>query len=310
MTVSELFHHEHLFVGCLAIRRVPHRHAGQRLSAGQSSHLLSATDAAELSTLEARLLLSEPSDAASGSRFQLSTQGFDYPSLGVCPALQPDGRCGIHDDGKPSTCGTVPLDPFWPDRLQHVVLASRDGPGFVAADCIAPGLRESHAPLVDSFAIVDAGYHGRMTQQRAALDLEKAIWGDAVFALLRPELGTPSAAARRVPLQGYLSLPMTPAVEVLAARSERCKQRCMRYLDAQIALIDAKVDQALRRRSPEDRPMTAELRRYGQACRALGNVLRRDSTAGPAARPAGGPTASDVEAYLGIGPEPTSQGRP
>jgi hypothetical protein len=268
MTVPELFHHEKRFVGCLAIRRVARFRPADRLPAGDGMHVLSADEVDECEQLAQRLLFTQQ------GRFSLGTQGLDYASLGACPALLADRRCGIHDDRKPATCGTVPLDPLFPDRLQHVVLMNRHlGAGYAGAECIAGGLREGYSVLVEGGAIVDAGYRSDMASQRDALAAEKAAWGDEVFALLARELFANEATARRVPSDGYLSLPLVPVLAVLASRSDSSRERCLRYVQAQIELIDAKVGQALQRKLEQDKPMTRELRGFKRAYQRLGDAL-------------------------------------
>lgn len=260
MTIPELFHHEERFIGCLAIRRVPRHRPLEALVCGEGTHRLSVDDVDEVDALAERLLFT------AGARFSIGTQAIDYASLGGCPARLDDGRCGIHDDRKPATCGTVPLDPLWPNRLQHVVLMSRRlGAGYGSADCIAAGQRDGYALLVDGGEIVDPGYRAGMAQQRDALAAERAAWGDGVFALLKRELFDDAAQSRRIPSNGCLSLPLVPVLMVLGDRSEDSRDRCMRYLRSQMALIDAKVAQAVQRRREEDKPMTRELRRFRQA---------------------------------------------
>lgn len=260
MTIPELFHHEGRFVGCLAIRRVPRHRPHEELACGERAHRVSAEDVTEADALADRLLFT------ASARYSIATQAIDYASLGGCPARLADGRCDIHNDRKPATCGTVPLDPLLPDRLQHVVLMSRRlGEGYGRVDCIAAGKSEGYAVLVDGGEVVDAGYRAGMVQQRDALAAEKAAWGEAVFALLKRELFDDPAQARRIPASGYLSLPLVPVLMVLAERSSESRDRCLRYAQRQQALIAAKVAQAVGRKRAEDKPLTQELRRFSQA---------------------------------------------
>ncbi len=267
MTIPELFHHEERFVGCLAIRRVPRHRPFEPLACGERTHLLSTDDVGEVDELADRLMFT------AGDRFGIGTQAIDYASLGGCPARLADGRCDIHDDRKPATCGTVPLDPLLPNRLQHVVLMSRRlGTGYGNADCIAAGRRDGYALLVDGGDVVDAKYRADMTRQRDALAAEKAAWGDGVFALLKRDLFDDEAQVRRIPSNGYLSLPLVPVLMVLADRSHYGRDRCLRYVRSQIALIDAKVGRAVQRKREEDKPMTRELRGFRQAYQRFEDV--------------------------------------
>lgn len=279
MTIPELFHHEERFVGCLAIRRVPRFRPQQALACGEHAHRLSAEDADAADALADRLLFTP------GARFAIGTQAIDYASLGGCPARLDDGRCGIHDDHKPATCGTVPLDPLLPDRLQHVVLMNRRlATGYGGADCIAAGQRDGHAVLVDGGEIVDAGYRADMAQQRDALAAERAAWGEGVFALLKRDLFDDEAQSRRIPSNGHLSLSLVPVLMVLAGRSDDGRDRCMRYLRRQVALIDAKIAQALQRKREEDKPMTRELRGFRLAYQRFEEAQARRPAVAPGVR--------------------------
>jgi len=297
LTLPELFHHERRFVGCLALRRVPRRRPGEALAAGDAVHPLSASDVAHADRLADELLHEPQRPMGAGRvRFALAAQGLDYPSLGACPARLVDGRCAVHDDRKPAACRAVPLDPLLPDRLQRVVLLHRNAEaGYLGADCIAPGRRDGHALLTEGGAVVDAVYRGHLAQQRLALAAEKAVWGDDVFALLAPELCADEAQARRVPVDGWLSLSLVPVLALLAARSERCRTRCLRYAASQIALIDDKVEQALRRKREQDRPVTRELRGFRQAYARFAEAAGRG---GDGPRACGPAVVARTEAHL------------
>lgn len=194
-----------------------------------------------------------------GGAVTLATQAHDYPSIGACPALAGDGLCGIHQDRKPAMCGAVPLDPRLPQGLQRVVLRRRHAEAvFMQADCLAPGARDGHAPLVDGERIVDAGYLAAFEQASVAFGAEDARWASDVHALLRPEL------ARLPPPRpgGYLALSMVPILLVLARRSEEDRERGRRYAAHQVRLIEANVAAAIRRKVAADRGFTEELRRF------------------------------------------------
>jgi hypothetical protein len=69
---------------------------------------------------------------------------------------------------------------------------------------------------------------------RRQLELDRRFWGDAVFRLL-PEALLDSAL---VPVDGFLSMSIAPALTVVARLSEGCRERCLRYLEAQTRTID------------------------------------------------------------------------
>lgn len=291
MALPELFRHRELFVGCLAISRTPRRRAGERLRVGRVEHVLSETEAAACDALGSSLL-----HAAGGRHdgfFNLLAQGYDYPSLARCPALQDDGRCAIHFSGKPLQCEVVPLDPLLPDSLQHLALAGRSiGAAYIGADCIQAGERSDMATMVGDGLIHDAAASDVIARRRQMLALEQEIWGRAVFASLRRELFDAPDVLARIPVDGFLTISIVPALLAVADISERCRQLSLAYIDSQLTLIEKKIGQALLRRRLDERPHTRELRGFSDACLRAREVLR--------ARPQGRPTAvaQRAEAYL------------
>jgi hypothetical protein len=224
MTVAELFRHERLFIGCLALRRGA---AGEPL---------------------------------------LGTQAHDYPSLARCPALALDGRCTLHEQGKPARCRAVPLDPGLPEGAQRVVLQRRAGEAaWLEADCLVAGERDGHAPLVDGERIVEPGFRAAFEACREALGAEWTRWGREVAEWMRPELARLPAP----PPGGHLALSLVPVLVVLSQRGPGEHARCRRYAEAQSALIEANVARAVARRVAADRPFTDELRRFAAQYRAF-----------------------------------------
>lgn len=230
MSLPELFRHEGLFVGCLAIRR-----------------------------------------AASGVRdISVHTQAFDYASLNRCPALGEDLRCSIHDRGKPAVCAVVPFDADVPDGLQHAVLLSRNrSENYIGANCIVAGESADHDVVVRDGRLVDRGYIDALARRREAVRLDRHYWGDALLGLLRREL----SASNAIPAAGYLTLPLVPVLQIVAGISERCRVRCLTYIDSQIVLIDRMLAAALQRRNSQDRDTTRELRSFNGAYAQLRKLL-------------------------------------
>ncbi|MFM0591399.1 hypothetical protein [Paraburkholderia dilworthii] len=289
MTLPELFRHRDLFIGCLAIGRVPRRRAGERLRAGQHESVLDETDAAAFASLADTLL------HGAGDTFSIVTQGYDYPSLARCPALEDDGRCGIHLKGKPVTCEVVPLDPLVPDTLQHLVLAGRNQSAlYLGTDCIQEGPRADATLLVAEGRIEDANAQHALARRRHALEQEKAMWGRAVFESLRNDLFESPAALARIPSGGFLTISIVPALLAVAGASVRCREWCLDYIDSQLALIDRRVAQALLRRRLDDRPVTQELRGFASAFQRARTLL----VAPKQSRNEDLVFASSVEAYL------------
>ena len=195
-----------------------------------------------------------------------ATQAHDYPSLGRCPALAEDGRCAIHDAGKPGMCRVVPLDPCRPEAAQPVLLRRRLAEAaWLQADCLVDGPRAGHAALVDDDGrIADPAYRADWQAQRAALADEGPAWRDELAAWLAPEL-----ARLPPPAPGaWRALSLVPVLAVRARRSPQEAARGRRYAAAQAALIEANVARAIARRDARDRPFTAELRRFAAQYRA------------------------------------------
>ncbi|PQV54395.1 hypothetical protein B0G83_101577 [Paraburkholderia sp. BL21I4N1] len=289
MTLPELFRHRDLFVGCLAIGRVPSKRTGERLRAGRYESVLDETDAAAFASLADTLLHGR------GDTFSIVTQGYDYPSLARCPALEDDGRCGIHLKGKPVTCEVVPLDPLVPDKLQHLVLAGRNQSAlYLGNDCIQEGPHADATLLVADGRIEDATARHALARRRSALEQEKAMWGRAVFESLRKDLFESPAALARIPAGGFLTISIVPALLAVAGASVRCRERCLDYIDSQLALIERRIAQALLRRRLDDRPVTQELRGFANAFQRARTLLATPL----ASRSEDRAFAASVEAYL------------
>lgn len=276
MCLDELFAHEDRFVGALSLRRVQAPQVGTRHAVGAGTVEVTADDVAEFDALARR----QGHPLPGGDVLMIATQAIDYPSLGRCPALADDGRCAIHA-ARPSTCAMVPLDAWAPDRLQSVALAAkcRGGEHDIGADCLSTAalpsqsLPEGFIPLVEAGRIADRGYASALTRRRDDEARDKQRWGDAVYRLLAPELLGPARGIAGIPFAGYRTLPLVPALAVLASDGAQARARCLRYIAAQRRLIDTTVDAALARRHAADRPMTAQLRQFANALAALGARL-------------------------------------
>ncbi|KVM96341.1 YkgJ family cysteine cluster protein [Burkholderia stagnalis] len=298
LSLRELFRHRDRFVGALAIQRVPARRVGERVRTGGVEHVLDADDVAACDALAEALF-----HRASGGRhgwLALTLQGYDYPSLGRCPALADDGRCTIHAD-KPAICGAVPLDPMLPDRLQPQVLAGRRAQAaWFGANCIREAADAEDAaegvrviPLIAAGRIDDVA---ALAACRDALVFERAVWRDAVFASLSEGAQALNDALSRLAPGGFLTMSMVPVLLAVARLSERCRALCADFIERQLALIDARIEAALARRHPDDRPATRELRGFAQAyahARQALAALPSQADVAPA-------DASRVEAWLDV----------
>jgi hypothetical protein len=271
MSLPELLQFEHVFVGCLSVRRF--------------------SAAPGMAEIRDALMFRIPQPGGA-SHVAILGQGYEYEGMG-CPALRPDGLCGLHEAGKPAMCAAVPLDPLVPDSMQHRVLAERRrDAAFLAADCIVAGTAPDHDILVQDGQVRDAAFQAGLHRQRAALADDKRIWGRAVFDVLAPGLFNDPAALGRIPENGFLALPLIPALLALAERSDACRERCSAYVDAQLALIARAVHRAIQRKRADERPMTQRLRAWEASYRDVRAVL--------AVRPATPRRDLPVETWLGL----------
>ncbi|VWB18501.1 flagellin N-methylase [Burkholderia pseudomultivorans] len=297
LSLRELFRHRQRFVGALTIHRVPKRRIGERWLAGGREHLLDADDVAACDALADTLF--HRVGGACGDWLALTLQGYDYPSLGRCPALADDGRCSVHAD-KPSICGAVPLDPMLPDRLQPQVLAGRRAEAaWLGAQCIVGDARAADAafatPLLTAGRIAD---RAALDAYRDALVFERAVWRDAVSASLLGDGKAGSDLTTRLAPGAYLTMSMVPVLLAVASISAHCRALCIDFIGAQLALIDARVDAALARRRLDDRPATRELRAFAQAFERARQAL----VAMPAPAAGANDDAARIEGWLGAEP--------
>jgi Fe-S-cluster containining protein len=273
LSVPELFHHQHRFIGCLAIRRV-FRPGGTEIDTRAFSELADA-------------LLHRLPDSAGGGNVQLVTQAHAVTMADEerCPALGDDMRCEIHDTGKPAACSVVPFDALVPDRMQHLVLSERRREAsYLGADCIVPGTRPGFARVTRRLAVVDPTFADALARRRRDLLIDRRMWGDAVFRMLLPDLFHNPAALARVPPGGFLVMDLAPVLIVLAQASARSRARCLAYLEAQAALIEDRLGTL---------PGSAQAHAFLETNRLLQGAFER--TPAPLGR------AEDIEAWMGLG---------
>lgn len=291
MSLPELFHHETLFVGVLGIRRMARL---RKLQASDTNRSLPAGEGG-LERLAEALLFSLEGAMDPGYDFALNTQALDYDSLGKCPALADDQRCSIHENRKPSVCSMVPFDALYPNRMQDSVLLSRQ----LGEECIVAGYREGYDVIFENSRITDAEYKKAIEKRRQDLIMDKEVWGKEVFSMFGPELFKHPLHRERIPFDGYLSIPLTPVLMVLASYSEHTRSRCAQYIRCQITLIDKKIGQALERKNNQDKPITKELRGIRAAYTQLYPMLLQDNFTTPTVNSRNNPTVSTAD-YLGI----------
>ncbi len=275
MSVAELLYHQHRFIGCLAVRRVPQMQPGDPLGSLRANE----TDCQAHRALADAIFHPLPN----GDHVLLATHAFGADAPDACPMLGHDMRCMIHDDRKPVACSVVPLDALVPDRLQHAVLAERAAEAvYLGADCIARGTgapslpvllgtRAPSLPVVRGAAVIDDSTRAALARHRKSLSEEKARWGNAVFGLLSAELFSNPVALARVPVQGFLVMAIAPVLLVVAASSPGDRRRCLEYIDAQVALIDGKLRAAGAPRGAAG----AQLQAFARTHRALRTGLEK-----------------------------------
>ncbi len=281
LSVPELFRHEQLFVGCLSLRRIKRHRRGEQLTLADTLYTLTDEDIQQLQALSKTQLFKAGQD---GFDYALMAQAIDYPSSQQCPALTADKRCSIHGDQQPAVCRMVPFDALYPDSLQPIVLLNRR----FEAECIVAGRHAEFPLVIEQKRIVSPEYLTALNQRRAALQQDKFWWGDAVFAQVQGELGNTALPNA----DGLLSFSLIPALQVLAGLSAQTQQRCLQYVDSQLALLEGKIAAALLRKSAVDKQTTQLFRGFRNAYLKFRPVLTENP-------PESNHTLNPAE-YLGI----------
>ena len=290
MSLPELFRHQTRFVGCLSTRRLAEPPAG-----------IDARALADLHAFFSRYAQRSTSRGA-GYYVLLTAQAYGDPLAAACPALSADKLCTLQDNGKPLACRVVPLEATQPDLFQLSILQGRAREAeYMGADCIQ--LRSGPEPVVETarngstvprqLPVLVEGPRILEPEARRALELRRASlfrdrlhWGDRVFELLRHDL---FEHPERVPEQGYLCLPLAPALSVISAFSNALTRRVVEYLTAQIELI------ALTLGAPVKEPTQAH-RELAGMLRVNLNLRTKLQSARPLPEPQ--PNATEVEAWL------------
>ncbi|MEK6424286.1 MAG: flagellin N-methylase [Burkholderia gladioli] len=289
LSLRELFRHGDRFIGCIAVTKVAGLRAGERLASDGRVRVLDAADVAAFDTLAAALY----SRVSAGRDWlSVSLQGFGYASLERCPALADDGRCAIHEAGKPAICDAVPLDPFAPDRWQAwVVGARRDTSVWAEAGCLQRG------PASNAFTLIDSGRVATpaLDACRDALQRERTVWRDAVAGSLMASGPAWARSWAQLTPGARLTLPIVPALLEVARHSPRCRDACVDLVDRQGVLIGTTIDAALARRHAADRATTQELRRFADVL-----TRARGALTGLAFDARGRESQAEVEAWLGL----------
>jgi hypothetical protein len=295
LSLPELFRHQHLFIGTLGLRRVRRVRAGEMLGWGSAAYPADEADRAACERIAADCLHPVPAEAGEGYDLLLTPMGFDDPGLGRCPALGQDSRCTLHSRHKPVVCSAVPLDPLLPDRLQHLVLAERWADSDdLGARCIAR-TTDPERTTVQGARVLDGQARRALAAGRRALAADKRFWGNAIFTQIAREFQAKPDSADRVPSEGFLVLPLAPVLELVAGISDRCRERCLEFLDAQIVLGETAARACLLRKQPSLGTSVVRLRDLLRANHVLRGLLLSPRLARVTLP---GVAAGDVEAWL------------
>jgi len=295
LSVPELFHHQRRFVGCLTVRRVERLRPGSRWG---GAALVTEADGTAFDAFVPSYL-----HTARGRErpelVWLAAQAYDEPGLGRCPALGADNLCTVQNDNKPLGCRAVPLEPLLPDALQLQILTQRASEAaYMGANCLSLGTRSGVPLLATQNEVVDTDARRALDERRQALALERRLWGDTVFEILRNEMFDHPERMANLPAGGYLSLSLAPALAVISAASHPVRQRVVEYLSAQIELLAAILAGSAPLRPSSERTLQGFVR----ANVALREKLQEASTDRRASS-----GAREVETWLGLhGAAPTS----
>lgn len=278
LTVPELYRHQDRFFGCLALR---------------ATRMPSTVRSNDARPFEARFLHSVPNER--GLWAAIAGQAFGFSSQNRCSALSSDGKCSLHDTGKPLICHVAPFDSLQPDRHQSDVLEERRAEaGFLGADCITRVPATASRAVAAGPRLLDASIAHDLERHRGALELEKRYWGSRVFAFLSGgEHGVPW---HMLPDGNWVEIGVTPALAAIAELSPACRLRTLEYIDAQLVLGETLVRDAVSRKSLLDRDSTQRLRAYLQALTHLHGTMRSRK---PPFQP-DAIAAAEVERWLGV----------
>lgn len=170
-----------------------------------------------------------------------------------CPSLDKDGSCSLYEQ-RPLGCRVFPLDPLYPEMLQHVPL------GAVASRL--PCDFSGQAPVVWSDgSLRDAGSRGLLAARQEALAADSLFLPYYAAAAQHfapmPGLGE---IIKGLKGNGKMDLPFVPVLVYLAASGQISVARAQECLERQKALFARAVGQALAAKEKSQRARTGVLR--------------------------------------------------
>lgn len=181
---------------------------------------------------------------------------FAQSGIGKCSQLMNNGHCGIYAD-RPSVCHLVPLSLVLPEAYQHVALESlRQHAEMANWDCEMG----DDAPLLwENGEVVS-------TEYRAAFEnaVEVNSDGDMQRRLLShigiDARGLPHFAALKMQKLGVFA-PLSSFLECFSDLFDDPREAA----NTQLALIRAEIAENIKRKRPQDKPYTEELRDHEKA---------------------------------------------
>ena len=270
--LAELFRFQDRFIGCLALRRVPRLRASDIVAGG---HRATESDVSSTAFLAKQLLHQTSLDLRCD--VELTIHAYSYESLHVCPALETDGKCGLHQQGKPTSCQCVPFDALLPNEMQRWVLAERASEASAwGASCIATHPITQTSPVVTRLSVVNEHVQ-TLEKRRKHLVIERELWGNFVFSQLETAWSHDPARLWAVPSSGYLLMSLVPMLTHLARHSPASHARVLRFLGAQEELMKASIQLALSRKNSADRQETQLLRSLLEKNQMLHSRLKNSS---------------------------------
>jgi hypothetical protein len=140
-------------------------------------------------------------------------------------------------------------------------------PVFLEAQCLTDTIRTDALPLTQRGNVIDPASARTLDRRRRAMENDMSVWGRDVLAHIAPHM------AALPPAGGFLALPLSPALLLLAGFSATCRDRVRRFTAAQTALIGHHVQRARERRRTEDLSTTRRLQSWLQEYANLGRIL-------------------------------------
>lgn len=171
----------------------------------------------------------------------------------VCPALEDSGGCSIYER-RPLGCRVFPLDPLFPEMLQHVPLSA-------VASRLPCDFSNAAPPVFADGKLADPAWRALLEARQEAIRRDSLFLPYyAVTASSFKPMPSLTEALMSLKGNGRLDLPFVPALVYLAAAGHVSPQRAEECLERQLELARAAVAEALARKDKAERARTAVLK--------------------------------------------------